>query len=98
MKTIKYTFIAIVITAVLASVMYYGEDIKNQFVRVEYKTVPAQKEVVVTDEFTELVKHFKDSNEGQEVLHTWATQQALEVQRKKLDEIEAQTLKKEASL
>lgn len=98
MKTIKYTFFAIVITAVLASVMYYGEDIKQKFTRVEYKTVPAQKEVVVTDEFAELIKQFKDSKEGQEVLNTWATQQALEIQRKKLDEIEAQTLQKEASL
>lgn len=97
MKTIKNTLILIVLTAGFTTVMYYGEDIKQKFIRVEYKTVE-QKEVVVTDEFAELVKQFKESKEGQEVLHTWATQQALEVQRKKLDEIEAQTLSKEASL
>lgn len=97
MKTIKSTLILIVLTAGFTAVMYYGEDIKQKFTRVEYKTVE-QKQVVVTDEFAELVKQFKESKEGQEVLHTWATQQALEVQRKKLDEIEAQTLQKEASL
>lgn len=97
MKTFKKIVYFTIVVAVVMTALYYGEDIKNQFIRVEYKTVE-QKEVVVTDEFAQLVKEFSESSEGQEVLNTWATQKALEVQRKKLDEIEKQTLKKEASL
>lgn len=94
----KYIIITVTI-AILFSGMYYWQDIASlarpEAPRVEYVT---KEQVVVTDEFAELVKNFKESREGQEVLHIWATQQALEVQRNKLDEIEKQTLTKEASL
>lgn len=95
----KKVIIAVILTIVITVAMFFGGDIASLFEKkVEYITVPAEKEVVVTDEFAEMVKKFKESKEGQEVLHVWATQQALEVQRKKLDEIERQTLQKEASL
>lgn len=93
------TIITIVIVTILLTLIgYFGSDIAGMFEsKVEYVT-QVEKEVVVTDEFDELVKTYKESEEGQEVLHTWATQKALEDTRKKLDEIEAQTLTKEASL
>lgn len=101
MKTIKkifwYTMGAGVLVA-LGAGMYYGEDILSKFRPVEVVETIVQTEVVVTDEFVELVRTFEESKEGQEVLHTWATQQALEVQREKLDAIEKEMLEKEATL
>lgn len=84
--------------AVITAGMYYGQDIVSVFRHTEYVQLPPTTEVVVTDEFAALVTTFSESPEGKEVLHTWATQKALEVTRKKLDDIESQTLKKEASL
>ncbi len=93
----KIILLAITLVLVTAGV-YFGQDLTSLFEKkVEYVT-QVEKEVVVTDEFAELVKGYKDSKEGQEVLHVWATQKALETQRKKLDEIEKSTLEKEASL
>lgn len=98
-KTIRYMVYIVIVFAIVAAV-FFGGDIVNkiQEKRVEYVTVPSKPEVVVQDEFEELVHSFEESEEGKEVLHTWATQQALEVQREKLDTIEGDLLKKEASL
>lgn len=93
------TIITIVVVAIIATVgMYFGSDIAGMFdSKVQYVT-QVEKEVVITDEFAEMVKTYKESAEGQEVLNVWATQKALESTREKLDAIEAQTLTKEASL
>jgi len=103
MKTIKkifYTLVVIALAALVVLGMYYGEDIANKFQakRVEYVTVKSEPEVVVTDEFEELVKSFEESPEGKEALRNWASQKALSVQREKLNTLEKDLLKKEASL
>ena len=95
---VKTALTLIVLIAVVMTGMYYGQDIVNVFRHTEYVQLPPTTEIVVTDEFAALVTTFSESPEGKEVLHTWATQQALEVTRKKLDDIEAQTLRKEASV
>lgn len=96
---VRYVVYASIIIAIVA-VVFFGNDILQKIneKRVEYVTVPATPEVVIQDEFEELVRSYEESAEGKEVLHTWATQQALEDQREKLDKVEAELLKKEASL
>lgn len=97
-KNMKTIIIMLVVVSTVVAGVFFGGDIAGMFENnVEYVT-QVEKEVVVTDEFAEMVKTYKESKEGQEVLHTWATQKALEDTRKKLDEIEKQTLTKEASL
>ena len=97
-KNMKTIITILVVVSITVAGIFFGGDIAGMFEnKVEYVT-QVEKEVVVTDEFAEMVKTYKESKEGQEVLHTWATQKALEDTRKKLDEIEKQTLTKEASL
>lgn len=103
MKKIKKAFRLMVYALVVFSIVaivFFGGDIMRKVndKRIEYVPVPSAPEVIVQDEFDELVRSFEESEEGREVLHTWAMQQALEVQREKLDAIESDLLKKEASL
>lgn len=98
-KVAKYTFLASLVFAIVAGI-FFGGDIMNKLNKktVEYVEVVSEPEVIVQDEFDELVRSFEESAAGKEVLHTWATQKALEKQREKLDQIESDLLKKEASL
>lgn len=97
-NNMKYIIIVTIVAVLGSTAMYFGQDLTDMFgSKVQYVT-QVEKEVVVTDEFAELVRQFKESSEGQEVLNVWATQKALDATREKLDEIEKQTLTKEASL
>lgn len=95
----KYLYGGVLLTMSMTC-MYYGQDIAGVFEdgTQNEPQVRVETQKVVVDEFEELVESYKQSEDGKEVLNTWATQKALDETRKKLDEIEKQTLTKEASL
>ena len=66
--------------------------------KMEINQVREITEYIQVDAFDELVKEYKESEEGVKVLENWATQKAIKDTQAKLDAEEARLLKEEASL
>lgn len=96
-KLLKYLLAATAIFATVA-IVYFGNDLANITkapVEVFHEVIP---QVIIKSDFEEIKREYMESEAGQEVLDTWATQKALEDIREKLDVVEAEMLEKEASL
>lgn len=100
---ITSTLIGSVVFFIVAAA-YFGDDIREYFnepqptASLYHASSTPEREVVVEDRFDHLVEQYKTSEEGQQVLDTWARQKAIEDLRADLDAEEERLLKREATL
>jgi len=88
----------IIVVFVALSIWWAIEEFANKPVVYERPTATSSVEVIIRSDFEDTKRRYMESEEGAQVLDTWATQKALDEMREQLDTVEAEMLEREASL